>query len=210
MLQTLGIKEFFVVVCFSLTEKKSFVHCPLPRIRLLLLPYMKSIFLLSRLSARLGILSYTAGLYCTAASFASLFTNSFPSIPACPFTQPKCVIHFKCVSAIILFLMNSVNRFRLNLFCNKSKVILLSVYIASRLSLSCPSCSSSNFYKAFKVAICSAWLLEQCPYILNFGWCTNLPFTNNSCCSNVVSNFTAVSLHFGWTYITVLHFTNCR
>jgi hypothetical protein len=55
-----------------------------------------------------------------------------------------------------LFLMNSVNRFRLNLFCNKSKVILLSVYIASRLSLSCPSCSSSNFYKAFKVAICSA------------------------------------------------------
>jgi hypothetical protein len=57
---------------------------------------------------------------------------------------------------MILFLISSIKRFRLNLFCNKSKVILLSVYIATRLSLSCPSCSSSNFSKTFKIAICSA------------------------------------------------------
>ena len=71
----------------------------------------------------------------TGDSFASLSTNSFPSIPACPFTQPKCTIHFKCNNAISFFLICSNKRFRLNLFCNKSNVILLSLYTAARLSL---------------------------------------------------------------------------
>ena len=39
----------------------------------------------------IGIL-YATGPNSTAASFASLSTSSFTCIPACPFTQPKCII----------------------------------------------------------------------------------------------------------------------
>ena len=62
----------------------------------------------------LGILSYVTCPSSTAASLASRSTESFHSIPVCPLTQPKCNVHFKSVSTIILFLISSINRFRLN------------------------------------------------------------------------------------------------
>ena len=152
----------------------------------------------------LGILSYTTGPSPTAASCATLFTNSFPSIPRVFFTQPKCIVHYKGASFIILFLIYSINRFRLNLFCSKSEVILLSVYIAKRFSLSRPSWSPYNFSNTFKIAICSAWLLEQCHCSLNFSWCSNLPFTNIiHSAPNVASNFNAICIHFSCIYSTV-------
>ena len=49
LLSTLGIRDFFLVVsCSSPTGKKSLGHRPLPRVRPLPLPHMKSIFFLSR------------------------------------------------------------------------------------------------------------------------------------------------------------------
>jgi len=81
-------------------------------------------------------------------------------IAVCHSTQPKCIIHFKCAGVVVLILISSIKQFRLNLFCNKSKVILLSVYIATCLSLSCPFFSSSDFFKTFKIVIFSAWVLE--------------------------------------------------
>ena len=160
--------------------EKGFGHSPLPHIRPLLLLHMKSIFLLSHynhLSCYFVVNNWSI-FHCS--FFCKSIHQLIPHYPCVSFYSPlKCIIHFKCVSAIILFLMDSMNRLRLNLFCNKSKVILLSVFIATHLSLSCPSWSSCNFSKTFiKIALCSAWLLEQCPCNLNFSWCTNLPFTN--------------------------------
>ena len=54
-----------------------------------------------------------------------------------------------CILCLCLFLINSMNRFFLNLFCIRGKIILLSVYIDGRISLSFPSCSSSSFPKVF-------------------------------------------------------------
>ena len=142
-----------VCVCF-LCGEKDFVTAPFPvsihccSHILIPLSFFRFTF------TSLVILSYLTGPSSTAASFAILSTNSFPSIPACPFTQPKCTFHFECASAIRLFLMSFISRFRLNLFCNKSKVIFPSVYIATLLSLSFPSCSFPNFSKSFKIAIC--------------------------------------------------------
>ena len=153
LLQTLGIQELSVIVYFLLWGKKAWVTAPFP-VLVHCGCHIRSPCSFSRITiTSLGILSYTTGLSSTPASFASLSTNSFPSIPACPFTQPKCLLYFKCISVIILFLMDSINLFRLNMFCNKSKVILLSVYIAMCSSLSCPASSSSNFSKTFKIAI---------------------------------------------------------
>jgi len=171
-------RKFFLVVWFPTDGKKALVTVPFPVFVYCRCHSLSPFSFIWLISTSLGILSYMTGPSSTAASFASLSTSSFPSIPACPLTQPKCIIHFKCFSAIILSLIYSLKRFRLKLFFSKSKVILLSVYIATRLSLPCPSWSSSNFSKTFKIAICSAWLLEQCPCSLNFSWCTNFPLTN--------------------------------
>jgi len=81
----------------------------------------------------LGILSYITGSSSTAAALASLSASSFPSIPECPLNHLKCMVHFECVSSMILFLMDSIRQFRLDLFCSKSRVILLSVYIATSM-----------------------------------------------------------------------------
>jgi len=53
------------------------------------------------ITTSLGILSYTTGPSSTTAAFASLSTNSFPCIPACPFTQPKWIVQFKCARVCV-------------------------------------------------------------------------------------------------------------
>jgi len=138
----------YVFVCFCVVYMCVFVcvvcmlmcFCTFLCIYVSVCCHIRSPFSSSRIIiVSLGILTYTTGPPSTGASFASLSTNSFPSISTCTLTQPKCTIHFKRDSVIMLFLINSINRFRVNVFCSKCRVILLSVYTATRLSLSCPS-----------------------------------------------------------------------
>ena len=105
--------------------------------------------------------------------------------------------------------MDSIRQFRLDLFCSKSRVILLSVYIAVRLSLSCPSCRFSNCSRALRIANCSAWLLEQWAWSLNFSWCAKLPFTNIIPAAPNLSPILLPSVYTSAAYVIPFYFTNC-
>ena len=181
----------------SLTAGKVFGHRLFPRIHPLLLPQMKSIFPNSRhnrLSWNFVIKNWSFFHCCC-------FCHPIHHHPECPFTQPKCIIHFKFVSSISLFLRSSINRLRLNLFCSESKVVLLSVHIATGLSLWCTSWSSSNFSNTFKIAIYSAWLCVHCACSWNFSWCINFPLTNIITAAPLLSPILLPSVNTSVVYI---------
>ena len=129
-----GNPGIFVCSLLLADGKKALVTAPLP-VFFYCFCRMFSPYSFSRvvITSR-AILAYAIGPYFRADSFARLSSNSFPSIPACPLIHPKCITHLKFSKSVILFRINSINRFRLNGFCKRSKVILLSVYSATCLS----------------------------------------------------------------------------
>ena len=108
-----------------------------------------------------GTLSYTMfwSFSSWAASLASLSAALLPSIPMWAFTHPKWIVQFSVDRCRILFLVSSVKKLCMEWFLSESIVTLLSVKMATILPVG--SSSFGRCSRAFRIAICSAWLLEQ-------------------------------------------------
>ena len=74
-------RKFFLVVWFPTDGKKALVTVPFPVFVYCCCRILSPFSFTRVISTSLGILSYTTGPSSTAASFASLSTNSFPFIP---------------------------------------------------------------------------------------------------------------------------------
>ena len=80
----------------------------------------------------------------------------FPLCPRCALIQLKFTFHSCLSMSSTLFLIWSIKCVCRFWFCTNCNVILLSVNIITVFSSSFKRCMHSN---AFKIAICSAWLL---------------------------------------------------
>ena len=100
-----------------------------------------------------------------AASFARVSANSFPLIPACALTHWSFISQFVFVISFSFFLISYIRYVWILLFSRESSVIWLSVYTVAIFSL---ACMLSVYFRAFSIAICSAWLLVH--LLFNLQW----------------------------------------
>ena len=99
------------------------------------------------------------------ASYGSWSAISFPRCPICAFVQLNSILHSCCSSSMTLVLICSMRRVCFFWFCSNWSVIQLSVCTSTDFSPDSVYCIYSN---AFRIAICSAWLLVHRPFSLYF------------------------------------------
>jgi hypothetical protein len=121
-----------------------------------------------------------------AASFAIVSASSFPRIATCALTQQKWIFQSVCPNSVAFRLIFSMSRVRKVLFWSESRVVWLSVYMVTDLSVVCLYvCMYVRTYVRTYVCMCVYICMYMCMYvfmyvcIFYFAW--SITCSNTTC-----------------------------